>query len=287
MLEKKKLKFNRIVAIVTILPAILIGIVGMAGNDVPISISLQNLTAMLIFGLLAIFLIIRNIRCNDKIIISISLILLIFTLSGNGLDGVHRWVKLGIISVNIAMIVLPITLVALYGLLTKRKTQYSMFVIVGIAILLALQPDASQLMGFSIPVIIILFDKKIKINGIIRYVVSLLLVFLLILSWVFVDNLAPVSYVEGILGLISNISPILLVLGLLSLILVPLPFILFQPEEFRLLSICIGLYYILIMISTLFGNFPVPFMGYGISPIIGYFILLFGINSLSYKKMES
>lgn len=28
----------------------------------------------------------------------------------------------------------------------------------------------------------------------------------------------------------------------------------------------------IILISTLFGNFPVPLMGYGISPIVGYFI---------------
>lgn len=57
--------------------------------------------------------------------------------------------------------------------------------------------------------------------------------------------------------------------------LIPLiPFIFFPPENLKLPSICVGLYFIIILISTLFGNFPVPLMGYGISPIIGCFILI-------------
>ncbi len=275
----KELSFNKIG---TIIPAILIGIVGMVGNDVPISILLQNLVAMIIFGLMALFFIYKGVRIKDEIIIVISLILLFLSLFGNGIDGVHRWIKLGILNVNVAMIVLPITIVASYNLLIKKRVKYALIIIVIIAILLVLQPDASQLMGFSIPLVIILFDKKINLNPILRYVVSLILIFLMILSLIFVDNLASVSYVEGILGLLKNMSPILLVMGIISLILIPLPFILFPPKEFRRLSICIGLYYILIMIATLFGNFPVPFMGYGISPIIGYFIVIWYTNMKCY-----
>lgn len=270
----------------TIIPAILIGIVGMVGNDVPISISLQNLIAMLIFGLISLVLIHKNIRNNDQSIIAISIILLLLTLFGADIDGVNRWIRLFLINVNVAMIVLPISIVTSYNLLIKNRVNYALITILSIAIILVLQPDASQLMGFSIPIIIILFDKNININSIIRYVVSLILVFLMILSWIFLDNLAPVSYVEGILGLLNNMSPILLVTGIISLILIPLPFILFPPREFRRLSICIGLYYSLIMISTLFGNFPIPFMGYGISPIIGYYTLLYGMNSILHKKQE-
>ncbi len=268
--QKRDLCFS---TIGTIIPAIIFGILGMGGNNVPISISLQNLVAMLIFGLMALVFIHRSVRINDEIITVISLILLLLTLFGDGMDGVHRWIKIAIINVNVAMIVLPITLVTSYNLLMKKKVKYALIIIVSIAILLFLQPDASQLMGFSIPIIIILYDKKININSILRYVISLMLTCLMILSWIFVDNLAPVSYVEGILGLLNNMSLILLVMGIISLILIPLPFIVFPPKEFRRLSICIGLYYSLIMISTIFGNFPIPFMGYGISPIIGYWIV--------------
>lgn len=270
----------------TIIPAILIGIVGMVGNDVPISISLPNLIAMLIFGLISLVLIHKNIRNNDQSIMVISIILLLLTLFGADIDGVNRWIRLFLINVNAAMIVLPISIVASYNLLIKNRVNYALITILSIGIILVLQPDASQLMGFSIPIIIILFDKKININSIIRYVVSLILLFLMISSWIFLDNLAPVSYVEGILGLLNNMSPILLVTGIILLILIPFQFILYPPAEFRRLYICIGIYYSLIMIAALFGNFPITFMGYGISPIIGYYTLLFGINSILHKKQE-
>ena len=42
----------------------------------------------------------------------------------------------------------------------------------------------------------------------------------------------------------------------------------------QLPSMCVGLYFIIILISTFWGNFPVPLMGYGISPIIDYFIAI-------------
>ena len=36
----------------------------------------------------------------------------------------------------------------------------------------------------------------------------------------------------------------------------------------------IGLYYAMMSIAALSGRFPVPFMGYGASPILGYFIMI-------------
>ena len=35
----------------------------------------------------------------------------------------------------------------------------------------------------------------------------------------------------------------------------------------------------MVMIVTLFGNFPMPIMGYGISPVIGYFIAITWLNN--------
>jgi hypothetical protein len=89
---------------------------------------------------------------------------------------------------------------------------------------------------------------------------------------VFLDNLPAVAYVERIVSLSANMGLMWLILGVISLVMLPMPFILFPPKNLKLPSICVGLYYIIILVSTLFGNFPVPLMGYGISPIIGYYI---------------
>lgn len=257
----------------TITPAVLLGMIGMLSNDIPITISLQNVVALFIFGLLAFFLIHKGVNIKDEIIIVMSLVLLLMTLFGNGIDGVHRWIELGVININAAMVVLPITLVAVYNMLYK-KANLAIIIIVLTAILLFSQPDASQLMGFSIPIIILLFDRNIKLNNGLKYAVSLFLIILMALSWVYIDNLAPVSYVEGILGLLKDISILLSVMGIILLALIPLPFILFPPKEFKLLSISIGIYFILIIISSFLGNFPVPFMGYGLSSIAGYCLVL-------------
>ena len=271
--QRKSIFFK---SILTVLPAMLLGTVGMICNDVPKVIWLQNIIAMVLCGTIAFFLVTNRVRKNDMVIAGVSLVLLFLTLFASGMEGVHRWIRLVIINVNVAMVVLPILLVAIYGLLEKEKVVYALAIIINGAVILFLQPDASQLAGFAIPVIVFLFYKKI--NGLAKYAVSALLIGLTIYSWVFLDKLEPVSYVEGILGLLNNISPIWLVLGIISLVLIPLPYFLFPSNKFRVLSVGIGLYYCIIIVSTVFGNFPVPIMGYGVSPIIGYWLVFFFLD---------
>ncbi len=97
---------------------------------------------------------------------------------------------------------------------------------------------------------------------------------IIIFTWIYLDNLPPVAYVEDIVRMVSKMGIVWLALGITSLVILPLPFILFPPQNSKLLSICLGIHFIVVLASTLFGNFPVPLMGYGISPILGYFIAI-------------
>jgi len=209
---------------------------------------------------------------NYWFFILISLLLLLLTLISPGISGIHRWVSIGIIKFNVSMIVLPRIIIELWKVSQTEDLRLTVFITIAISILLAIQPDASQLTGFSIPMMIVLCNnidkKRIRI-----FVVGILSI-LIILSWVFLDNLPAVDYVEGIVSLLGNMGLIWLVIGVISLGILPMPFILFQPKYLKLPSICVGLYFIIILVSTLFGNFPVPLMGYGISPIIGYYIAI-------------
>jgi hypothetical protein len=166
--------------------------------------------------------------------------------------------------------VLPIIIINLWKLLQIKHWLVSAVITIAISTLLTLQPDASLLTAFAIPMIILLWSKTN--SKIIRPCIVVLLSVLIILSWVFLDRLPPVSYVEQIVSLVANMGIIWLSLGVISLVILPLPFIFFPPKKSKLLSISLGLYFTIILISTLFGNFPVPLMGYGVSPIIGYFI---------------
>jgi len=246
-------------------------------NKVPIAIFGQNIFYLVLAGIISYFMILKkskaknNASTNTTTII-VAVILLFLTFIGSGIMGVHRWISVGPIKFYVAVIVLPIIIIALWKLLQIKDWWVSAAITIVISILLALQPDASMLTAFAIPMILLLWNKIN--NNILRSCIVVLLSAFIIISWVFLDGLPPVSYVENIVSLVANMGIIWLSLGIISLVILPLPFIFFPPKKYKLLSVSIGMYFIIILISTLFGNFPVPLMGYGVSPIIGYFIAI-------------
>lgn len=267
----KKYLLNYI-PIITMLPAIIIGAIAMHLNNISTSIYIQNIICFAILGLVYYFLLKSKYNfCETKSItvIIICIITLLFTFINSGIEGVHRWVSLGPIRLYISVIVLPIIIINLWNLLRKGNLMIATVSIICVSIILTLQPDASMMSAFSISSIILLWNKIKKLP------LSLLIVFLgslTIFTWVFLDGLAPVAYVEGIFKLVSDMGIIWFILGVISLTVMIIPFLIFPPKKNKILSICFGTYFIIILISTVFGNFPIPLMGYGVSPIIGYFI---------------
>lgn len=269
-----KLRSANFTPLIFTIPAITIGAIVMYHNEIPILIWAQNIFILVMAGFISFFAVSSkfNMKRNNfsTISILISLLLIILTFISPGMDGVHRWLSIGIIKFNVSMIVLPILIIELWKLSQIKGLSFTIITTIAISILLLIQPDASQLTGFAIPMMFMLCSKTDK--KVLRLLIFGILSILIVLSWVFLDSLPKVAYVEGILSLLANMGLIWLTLGVLSLIILPVPFILFPPKNLKLPSICVGLYFIIILISTFFGNFPLPLMGYGISPIIGYFI---------------
>lgn len=100
-------------------------------------------------------------KYSQRIIYPVIFILIpcIFVLD---IDGVHRWLRLPIFTLNIAAIVIPITIVAIYRLIEEENFAISVLGIIVVAFLLYLQPDASQLLAFSLPMIILLLKSNIS-----------------------------------------------------------------------------------------------------------------------------
>jgi hypothetical protein len=140
-----------------------------------------------------------------------------------------------------------------------------------------LQPDASLVSAFSISVYVLLFRKyKSKPINITFLFFTLLIIGY---SWYNLDNLEPVSYVENILNLTREISMILFFVSLISLLLLLIPFVYDAKNDY--LSFSLGIYFFILLLATFFGHFPVMLMGYGVSPIIGYYIgLIWQINPI-------
>lgn len=268
-----KIRLSNFTPFIVAVPSITIGAIAMYHNKIPTLVWAQNIACLVIAGLISYFVVSKRTttrtRGSWRISIPMSLLFIVLTFINPGMDGVHRWLSIGLIKFNVSMIVLPILIIELWQLSQFKSLWLTIIITFAISVFLAIQPDASQLTGFAIPMMIILCNKTNK--RVHRLFIILILTILIILSWVFLDSLPPVAYVEGILSLLANMGLIWLTLGVLSLLILPVPFILFPPKGLKLPSISIGLYFIIIIISTFLGNFPVPLIGYGISPIIGYF----------------
>ena len=271
-----KFRFTNLLPFLIAMPAIIIGALAMYLNNVPALIWSQNLLCLCIAGLISFFVLSREHQNKTRnslgLTIPTTIILILLTFIDSGLGGVHRWVSIGPVRLYIASIVLPVLFIELWRILQTKNWWIPTAITLGVSVMLAIQPDASQITAFIIPMFIMLLWKTK--NNIFRYGALALLPLLIIISWVFLDSLPPVAYVEKIVNMVAGMGVFWLVLGIVSLIILPLPFILSPPRNFRLLSICLGLYFAIVTVSTLFGNFPVPLMGYGISPITGYFIAI-------------
>jgi hypothetical protein len=93
-------------------------------------------------------------------------------------------------------------------------------------------------------------------------------------AWARVDPLPPVPYVEGIVGLARQSGPAWMVASLAALALLPLPFFVGPFSGHPAVARALGAYLCICILAPLFGNFPVPLVGFGLSPIVGYFIAL-------------
>jgi cell division protein FtsW (lipid II flippase) len=267
-----------IISYFLMLPAIVIGTLAMVSYGVPLSIWIQNIIIWIVGAVLGSVLIIRNKNKNISIgffsypIIFVALLVSPFWF--NGLDGVHRWLSFGPINLYIASIILPLLIIHLWKLALNNREHYVIGLTFIILVILLFHPDAGQLTAFACASAIILW-KKIS-NRVVKLLSITLIVAFCIVSWVFLDDLAPVPYVEHIIFLVADLGSFWFVLGVLSLLLLLCHF--FFYVNINITSLLLGVYFLMMMVVTLFGNFPMPIMGYGISPIIGYLIAITWLN---------
>ena len=140
------------------------------------------------------------------------------------------------------------------------------------------QPDAGQATAFAFGIVAsCLFNKKI-VPGYRAASVAIVIVASL-LTWGQADPLAPVAHVEQIMGLMLAYGSI----GILGLIagitLVFLPFILLPlsqqtPVSAKSLGMAFLAYLFAQFAVTQIGHFPVPILGAGAAPVIGWFLMI-------------
>lgn len=192
------------------------------------------------------------------------LAILASTLLFKPVGNARRWIDLGIISVNGAMLVLPALILLL------DRIEYPFALLIAGASILSFQPDLCQLIAFaaaSIPFLWQRRNRRIAVSG------SVLALAALIIRCLRTPiTLEPVNYCEGILAMLSSLSPLLAAAGVLSLIAIPMYFVCLFGQSKQAVPLALALYYVMTLLTICTGVAPVPFMGYGLSPIVGYFL---------------
>jgi hypothetical protein len=76
------------------------------------------------------------------------------------------------------------------------------------------------------------------------------------------------------LGLARQSGPAWLVASIAALAILPLPFFISPSSSHSAVARALGVYLSICILAPLVGNFPVPLVGFGLSPIVGYFVAL-------------
>jgi len=257
------------------IPALLVGAIVMSSNEISPFVYGQNLICYLIVGSFLLFLSTKPIHIMDgKVGVTMPILCCIAiacTFLGSGLENVHRWLAIGSLRFYLSSIVLPCLIIHLGVLMRKESVVFPVAIAALVVLMLTLQPDASQTSAFAVSTAFLVWTQTKK--RLLKFGMVLWSISSIIFSWIHIDGLAAVAHVEGILFLAKDMGIAWFVLGIVSLTLLLVPFI--DLPNAPKLARAVGLYYFVALSSTFFGNFPVMFMGFGISPIIGYQLAVF------------
>jgi cell division protein FtsW (lipid II flippase) len=204
--------------------------------------------------------------------------------------GPERWIPIGPLRLYVAPLLLPSFIAACSVFLEKDgKYQVIPFAAVLVAsLLLALQPDASQVLGLLVAaaVVIVRYQLGLLCFGAIVFPLALLALWAFLLP----DRLAPVPHVEEVFALAfghSLFAGIAIITSAIALIVG----LLVQSVSGSLWLSAVAAYYIVLFLCSTTGITPAPLVGYGAGPILGYGLVVgllgwFKHQSGPYKSMQ-
>ena len=195
-------------------------------------------------------------------------LLLATALFGTPADGASRWVRIGGLSLQISLILLPAMLVAF----ARSRDLLTTTGVILAAVALALQPDRAMA-GAMVAALAVLCVYRQD-----RWVVSALLVAAVgfAITVIRPDSLPAVPYVDQILYTafeVHAMAGIAVVGGALLLMVPALAGQRFDPEN-REVHAVFGAVWFSIVAAAALGNYPTPLVGYGGSAILGYALSL-------------
>lgn len=287
---KNQLSSRMAPVFVGIIPAFFVGAAIMLVHGAPWSMPLLNLGAVLIgfvgVGLGAAKLSALTFRHPLAIVLS-GLTAIALSFHDEGLQGVHRWVRLGPLRLHPAAIVEPLYLLALAVLWQERKTAVALMgLVMGLALHIA-QPDAGQATALALAAIALAAIPDERKSA--RFVLLILAALGLIGAWMRPDPLTGVPMVEEIVSHAFARSWALGIMSLVVLAMLPLTAMNLarhcrKNQRSWFYGWMLTAYFVACIGVVAIGEFPTPVLGFGASPILGA-ILGMGLLASS-KELE-
>lgn len=216
------------------------------------------------------------------VLVSFTFLLLPFFSSAS--EGPQRWLNLGGFQLYVSALVLPsliVLLVSAERMLASSKI-WIYFAYVGVTLSLAIQPDAPQATSFSIAVGLSLLTSKSSIM--VRTTTFVGLLVCTLWAWSQPDPLKPVPYVEGVIELALHINYLALAAAIVVLAIPVISLVHYAKSANQTALFFVAVYYISIyFLAGLTQLTPMPLLGFGAAPVLGYFTLIYVIVRLKGK----
>jgi cell division protein FtsW (lipid II flippase) len=257
--------------------ATLLGLLYLRAAGAPTSHLIVNALA-LVMGL-ALFAVIpqstQGSRAAGGVVLALGVMLLATAMFGVSIEGASRWVRVGGVSLQISLVVLP----ALLVLFARSSGFLATTGVVLAALGLGLQPDRAMagIMAAALAVLALYRQERqvvlaLTVAGV-SFTVTLLRP----------DSLPAVPYVDQILYTSFEVHPLagIAVLGGALLLIVPALAGFWMDSTNRAAHAVFGLVWLGMAVAAALGNYPTPVVGYGGSAILGYAL------SLSFMPVEA
>lgn len=204
------------------------------------------------------------------------------TLLAADIDGVNRWHLVGPLRLHCSALLTPLLIVVAAGAVRARPIAAAVMLTACQLVHLA-QPDAGQATALGAAGAWVLLrgtpSPVARSLGIASAAASAMV-------WLRPDPLPPAPFVEDIVAVAFRVTPLVGVLSLLSLLplaLAPLTIAPAQPADPTVNKARTGLalYLAGTIVVPFFGEFPVPLLGFGPSPVVGAFLGLAALEILA------
>ena len=262
--------------------AVAAGLVFMTMGGAPIHFILVNAATLLLVAVL-IWIVPSIPTGNVRPILTLIIAGLIAAtlVSGIAIDDVRRWLPLGPLRLHAGMLLLPAFMVVIQ----RIDQRFAFAATVAVALTISVQPDLASALALSLSAVIVALSHRSNWS----FAAAVISIAVLLVSIFNMVQLPPVAFVEMVIPSASSIHPVLaiaLIVSLFSAIIWPIRLLQISDQTRRTERLAFVASIAGFAIASLTGSYPVPFLGYGASPIIGYGlgVALFRTATVSQSK---